>query len=50
MKEEVFEEKKKKKPIDKQKILQKIFAVLVIIFMVFSVCGTLLYYLLNNSQ
>lgn len=45
--EEVFE-KKVKKPIDKMKIAQRIFAVLVIFLMLFSVFGTLLFYLLNG--
>lgn len=42
---EVFE---KKKPFDKMKFAQKIFAIAVIVIMVFSVCGTLLFYLLNR--
>lgn len=46
-KNEAFEEKTKK-PFDKMKFAQKIIATLVIIFMVFSVCGTLIYYLLNK--
>ena len=45
---EVFEEKKKKKPVDKMKIATKIFAVIVVFLMVFSVCGSLLFYLLNS--
>ncbi len=43
--EEVFE---KKKPIDKMKLAQRIFAIAVIIIMLFSACGTLLFYLLNR--
>ncbi len=37
------EKKKNKKPIDKMKILEKIIAIMVIIFMLFSMCGTLIY-------
>ena len=43
--DEAFE---KKKPIDKMKLAQRIFAIAVIIIMLFSVCGTLLFYLLNR--
>lgn len=34
---------KTKRPVDKMKIATRIFAVLVIFLMVFSVCGSLLY-------
>ena len=43
--DEAFE---KKKTIDKMKLAQRIFAIAVIIIMLFSVCGTLLFYLLNR--
>lgn len=39
------EKKKNKRPIDKMKILSAIIASIVIIIMLFSVCGTLLFYL-----
>lgn len=47
MKDEVFEEKKKR-PIDKMKLAQRIFAIAVIIIMLFSVFGTLLFYLIHR--
>ena len=43
--EEAFE---KKRPVDKMKLAQRIFAIAVIIIMLFSVCGTHLFYLLNR--
>lgn len=42
------EKKKNKKPIDKMKIAEKIIAITVIIFMLFSMCGTLIYYLIQK--
>ncbi len=45
LEDEVFE---KKKPLDKKKLVQKIFALTVIIMMLFSVCGTLLFYLIRG--
>ena len=45
--EEVFE-KKKKRPIDKTKIITKIIALFMVFFMVFSVFGTLLFYLIQK--
>ena len=47
--EEVFEAKKKRRPIDKMKLAKRLIASFIIIFMVFSVFGTLLFYLLNNN-
>lgn len=47
------ENKKKKKektrkPVDKMKIATKIFAIVVVFLMLFSVCGTLLYYIMQG--
>ena len=39
---------KNKRPIDKMKIATRIFAVLVIFLMVFSVCGSLLYAIMRG--
>ena len=47
--EEVKTKKKKsKRPVDKMKIATRIFAVLVIFLMVFSVCGSLLYAIMRG--
>lgn len=42
------EEKKNKKPIDKTKLATRIFAIVLMAIMVFSVCGTLLFYLIQG--
>ena len=39
---------KNKKPVDKMKIATKIFAILAIFLMVFSVCGTLIYAIIRG--
>lgn len=39
---------KTKRPVDKMKIVTKIFASLVIFLMVFSVCGSLLYAIIRG--
>lgn len=46
--EETKKDKKNKKPVDKMKIATKIFAILVIFLMVFSIFGTLLFYLIHS--
>ena len=47
-KKKKMEKKANKKPVDKMKIATRIFAILVIFLMVFSVCGSLLYYLIQG--
>ena len=48
-KQKMKEEKKKnKKPIDKTKLSTRIFAIVLMLLMVFSVCGTLLFYLIQG--
>ena len=42
---EIFE---KKKPVDKMKIMQRIFAIVLIIIMLFSVFGTFLFWLMQG--
>ena len=44
MKEKV----KNKKPVDKMKLAGRIIAVIMIILMLFSVCGTLMFYLMQG--
>ena len=39
---------KNKKPVDKMKIATRIFAILAIFLMVFSVCGSLLYAIIRG--
>lgn len=45
---ETKKEEKNKKPVDKMKIATKIFAILVTFIMIFSIFGTLLFYLLQG--
>lgn len=40
--------KKNKKPVDKMKIAGRIIAILMVILMLFSVCGTLMYYVIQG--
>jgi len=42
------EKKANKKPIDKMKLASRIIALFMLVLMVFSVCGTLVFYLLQN--
>ncbi len=42
------EKKKTKKPVDKMKIAEIIIATTMIVLMIFSVCGTLIYYLIQK--
>lgn len=42
------EKKKNKKPVDKMKIATRIFAIIVVFLMLFSVFGTLLFYLIQG--
>lgn len=42
------EKKKNKKPVDKMKIAGRIIAIIMVIMMVFSVCGTLMFYLMQG--
>ena len=42
------QEKKNKKPVDKMKIVTQIIAIIMIIAMLFSVCGTLIYYFIQR--
>ena len=48
MKEEINKKEKNKRPIDKMIIAKRIFAVLVIFLMAFSVCGSLLYAIMRG--
>ena len=41
-------EKKNKKPVDKMKIVGKIIASIMIVMMLFSVGGTLMYYIIQK--
>lgn len=40
--------KKNKKPVDKMKIAGRIIAIIMVILMLFSVCGTLIFYLMQG--
>ena len=42
------EKKKNKRPVDKMQIAGRILAIVMIILMVFSVCGTLMFYLIQG--
>ena len=42
------EREKNKKPMDKMKIAGRIIAIIMIILMLFSVCGTLIFYLMQG--
>lgn len=42
------EKKANKKPVDKMKLATRIIAIIMIVLMVFSVCGTLMFYLLQG--
>lgn len=44
----IKEKKKNKKPVDKMKIAGRIIALIMVIMMVFSVCGTLMFYLMQG--
>ena len=48
MEEVKMKKERIKKPVDKMKIATRIFAVLVIFLMVFSVCGSLLYAIMRG--
>ena len=39
---------KNKKPVDKMKIAGRIIALIIVILMLFSVCGTLIFYLIQS--
>ncbi len=41
-------QEKNKKPIDKMKLAGRIIAIMMIILMLFSVCGTLMFYLMQG--
>ncbi len=43
-----LEKKANKKPVDKMKLISQIFAIIFIVLMLFSVCGTLLFYLIQG--
>lgn len=48
-KQKLKEEKRaNRKPIDKTKLMTRIFAIVLMFLMVFSVCGTLLFYLIQG--
>lgn len=48
-KKKLKEEKKaNKKPVDKMKIAGRIIALVMVIMMVFSVCGSLMFYLMQS--
>lgn len=42
------EKKKSKKPVDKMKIAGQIIALMMVILMLFSVCGSLIFYLMQG--
>lgn len=42
------EKKKNKKPVDKMKLAGRVLALIMIILMLFSVCGTLIFYLMQS--
>lgn len=41
-------QEKNKKPVDKMKMATRIIAIIMIILMLFSVCGSLIYYLIQS--
>ncbi len=42
------EKNKTKKPVDKMKIAGRIIAIIMVILMLFSVCGTLMFYIMQG--
>lgn len=46
--EKMKEKTKNKKPVDKMKIAGRIIALIMVILMLFSVCGTLIFYLMQS--
>lgn len=43
-----MEKKANKKPVDKMKLAGRIIAIIMVVLMLFSVCGTLMFYLIQS--